>query len=428
MPYIVTLNPDGTTSTYEISGECTTLGSKDDNDVVTTFKGVSRHHAHILRGQTDYAIEDLNSTNFVFIEGKQVQSHILSDNMTIALGDYAKLLFLEVLDNQKIAAFVKANTSYKNISSINNDTRKIHKTLPKSVKELEALIEVGTQITSLLDLNSVLEIIIDKTLNLMSADRGFIMLLDGGVLIPKIARNMESDLKEKERFAFSKSFAQKVVEAQKVLISTNVAEDPQFKSESIIAQRILSIMGAPLKHQNTVLGCLYIDVKENLRYFSEQDSAFFSAIANQAAIAIHNARLAENLRKNQIFLEQTNLQLQKSLEKLIQTNLKLDKKINETSVLFDISKSLNLATDMESVLSLIISKSRDILGAERASLMLYDQKLDGLVVEMTDGIERIPGKRRVIKTGEGIAGQVAQNLKGNHCKSGKFRFKVQVYR
>jgi len=412
LPYIILLNADNSTSTKELTKECTTLGSKKDNDIVTTFKGVSRSHAHILKSQLDYILEDLNSTNFIFVEGKQVERHILSDNTVFSLGDYAKALFLNNLNNQKIEKFVKNHKTMKTLSSIDNNTRKIHKSLPKSVKELEALIEVGSHITGLLDLNAVLETIIDKTLNLMNADRGFIMLLDNGMLIPKIARNMETDLKEAERFAFSKTFSQKVIEAQKVLISTNVAEDPKFKSESIIAQKILSIMGAPLKHQNTILGCLYIDVKENLRFFSEQDSAFFSALANQAAIAIHNARLAESLKKNQIFLEQTNMQLQKSLEKLIETNLKLDKKINETSVLFDVSKSLNEATDMDTVLSLIIAKSRDILGAERASLMLYDRKVDGLVVELTDGIEKMPGKKRIIRTGEGIAGTVAKTLSG----------------
>ena len=79
---------------------------------------------------------------------------------------------------------------------------------------------------------------------------------------------------------------------------------------------------------------------------------------DQAGIAIHNARLAESLRKNQIFLEQTNLQLQKSLEKLIETNLKLDRKVKELETLYDVSRSLNMTTDMESVLSLIINKSR----------------------------------------------------------------------
>ena len=426
MPYLVLLNPDKTTTTLEVTKERTTLGSKKDNDLVAAFKGVSRRHAHILCCDGEYTLEDQDSTNFVFVEGKQIDRHPLTDNTYFSLGDYARLLFLDSPDEGKIKAFVDKFTKKKEVNRPEDTTRIIHKSLPKTVKELEALIEVGAHITGVLDLDKVLTEVIDKTLNLMNAERGFIMLLENGVLVPKIARNMATDLNDDERHSFSRSFASKVIEAKKVLISTNVAEDPRYKSESIISQKILSIMGAPLKHQEHIMGCLYIDVKENLRYFSEQDAAFFTALANQAAIAIHNARLAENLRKNQIFLEQTNIQLQKSLEKLIETNLKLDRKINEMSVLFDVSKSLNMASDMESVLLLIINKSRQVLGAERSSLMMYDPKLDGLVVELVDGVEHIKEKRIVLKMGEGVAGIVAQTRKGvivnQGCRDRRFKY------
>ena len=430
MPYLVLLNPDNTTSTLEITKERTTLGSKKDNDLVTAFKGVSRHHAHILNCDGQYILEDQDSTNFVFVEGKQIEQYNLVHNTCFSLGDYSRILFLEQLEEEKIEAFVNKFTKKKSIQRPENTTRIIHKSLPKTVQELEALIEVGAHITGVLDLDKVLTEVIDKTLNMMNAERGFIMLLENGVLVPKIARNMSTDLDEDERFSFSRSFAQKVIEAKKVLISTNVAEDPRYKSESIISQKILSIMGAPLKHRDDIMGCVYIDVKENLRYFSEQDAAFFTALVNQAAIAIHNARLAENLRKNQIFLEQTNLQLQKSLEKLIETNLKLDRKINEMSVLFDVSKSLNMASDMESVLRLIINKSRQVLSAERSSLMMYDSKLDGLVVELVDGVEQLKEKRIVLKVGEGIAGTVANTRKGVIVNEGArdHRFKYLLER
>lgn len=428
MPYVVLLNPDSTVSTLELTKERTTLGSKSDNDLVASFKGVSRHHAHILCSDGQYVVEDLDSTNFVFVEGRQVERHVLAHDTNFSLGDYARMLFLDHLDEERVAAFVARHTK-KEPTPGADTTRIIHTSLPKTVQELEALIEVGAHITGVLDLDRVLNEIIDKTLNLMRAERGYIMLLENGVLVPKIARNMETELREDERHSFSRSFARRVAEAGKVLISTNVAEDPRYKSESIISQKILSIMGAPLKHQDQVLGCLYIDVKENLRYFSDQDAQFFTALANQASIAINNARMAENLRKNQIFLEQTNLQLQRSLEKLIETNLKLDRKINEMSVLFDVSKSLNKASDMESVLLLIINKSRAILGAHRSSLMMYDPKLDGLVVELVDGVEHLKEKRIVLKMGEGIAGQVAQTRKGilvnQGCRDKQFKYLLE---
>lgn len=422
MPYLILLNPDRTTTPLELTKDRIGLGSKPENDVVANVKGVSRHHAQVLHQGEDWILEDLDSTNFVFVNGEQVDHYVLTDNTQFSLGDYAFLLYLDRFDDEKIAAFVKSHVKETHEE---HTTRIFHKSLPKTVRELEALIEATQHITGTLDLDDVLKTIIDKTLGLMSADRGFIMLLEEGKLVPKIARGMEAELDDGDRQSFSSSFARKVLEADKTLISTNVAEDPRYKSESIISQRIFSIMATPLKVREKIIGCLYIDVRQTTRYFSEDDAAFFSALANQAAGAIENARLTANLKKNQLFLEQTNFQLQKSLEKLIETNLKLDRKVNEISTLYDISRSLNMTTDMESVLSFIIGKSRQVLNAERSSLMMYNPKLDGLVCELADGVERLMQKKTVLKLGEGIAGMVAMSRKGiiNNQGSKDPRFK-----
>lgn len=409
MPYLVLLNEDKTTTTIEISKPTTTLGSKPDNDLVAPMKGVSRHHAHILHKDGQYILEDLDSTNFVFVNNHQVDRHVLKDGQQFSLGDYASILFLERMDEARIQKFVG---EFAKEAEPANTTRIIHKALPKTVKELETLIEVGAHINSTLELKSVLEAIIDKTLSLIRAERGFIMLLENDQLVPKIARNMDRELMDEQRNTFSKSFAKKVIDKGDVLISTNVAEDPRYKSQSIISYKILSIMCAPLKVQEKVIGCLYVDIRESTRYFSEKDAAFFGALANQAAIAIANARMNEDLKKQQIYLEQTNAQLQKSLEKLIETNIKLERQRTEMGVLFDVSRSLNMAPDMDSILKSILSKTRDLLGAERGSLMMHDEKLGGLVVRFLDGANMLPGGPAVIPLGEGIAGTVAKMGKG----------------
>jgi sigma-B regulation protein RsbU (phosphoserine phosphatase) len=409
LAYLVLLNEDKSTTTVEVKKQCTTLGSKPDNDVVASIKGVSRHHAHVLLRDGQYVLEDLDSTNFVFVNNQQIDRYILKDGTLFTLGDYAAILFLDEIDEPRIQKFV--SESSRDLEPANT-TRIIHKALPKTIKELEILIEVGAHISSTLDLKGVLEAIIDKTLSLVRAERGFIMLLENDGLVPKIARNMDRGLLDEQKNTFSRSFAKKVIERKETIISTNVADDPRYKSASIISHRILSIMCAPLKVQEEVIGCLYVDIRESTRYFSEKDGAFFSALANQAAIAIHNARLAENLKKHQVFLEQTNAQLQRSLDKLLETNVKLERQRTELGVLFDVSRSLNMATDMDSILKSILAKTRELLGAERGSLMMHDEKVGGLVVRLLDGATMAAGSPVVLKLGEGVAGTVARLGKG----------------
>jgi len=409
LPYLILLNEDKTTTAVELSKSRTTIGSKPDNDLVAPVKGVSRHHAQVVLRDGYHVLEDLDSTNFVFVNNQQVDNFILKDGTLFSLGDYAHVLFLEALDEGRIRKFVQDNVHETEPA---NTTRIIHKNLPKTIKELETLIEVGSQINSSLDLKAVLEAIIDKTLALIRAERGFIMLLEASTLVPKIARNMSTELIDDQRYAFSRSFAQKVIEKKELLISTNVAEDPRYRSASIISHRIISIMCAPLRVKDEVIGCLYVDIREAGRHFSEQDAEFFGALANQASTAIHNARLTENLKKSQLFLEQTNAQLQRSLEKLIETNIKLERQRTELGVLFDVSRSLNMAPDMDSILKSILAKSRGLLGAERGSLMMYDERLGGLVVRLLDGAKLLGGAPVVLKLGEGVAGTVAKTGKG----------------
>lgn len=416
MPFVILLNQDGTTTSFTMQ-ETLSLGARKDNDVVVALKGISRRHAKIEREGDACFVEDLNSTNFVFINDEQVQRQQLQDGDTISLGDYAYLLWLEDLEPARVEAWVHARTTQEDTKNpLDETTRIYHKDLPKTIRELEALIEVGAQLSRISNTDQVLSDTLEKVLGLMQADRGFIMLLDDdGVLKPSIARNMEVDEDEvlDGEGQYSRSFAAKVIEQKRTLVSTNVAEDPRFQSESIISQRILSIMAAPLLCADQLLGCLYIDVKESIRYYSDEDAAFFTALANQAAIAIENARLTNSLTKHQAHLEQTNQQLQDSLQKELETNHKLDRKVGEISALYEASRKLNEASDVSSVMQKILEQTRHVVRCERASLMMYDRNHEAYITRLVKGLEaKAPPELTRLRSGEGIAGAAVQARQG----------------
>lgn len=416
MPFVILLNPDGTTTSYKVAGGLS-MGARKDNDVVVALKGISRRHAQITQEPDGFYVEDLNSTNFVFLNDEQIQRKRLEDGDVVSLGDYAFLLYLNILDDIRIAEWVERQTDDEVTKNpLDQTTRIYHKDLPKTTRELEALIEVGAQLSRIADTEVVLSDVLEKVLELMQGDRGFIMLYDeAGELRPTIAKNM--DVTDKDFLdgegQYSTSFANKVVEQRKTLVSTNVAEDPRFQSESIISQRILSIMAAPLLCADKLLGCLYIDVKESIRYYSDEDAAFFTALANQAAIAIDNARLTADLRKNQEFLEATNEQLQKSLQNLLEANQKLDRKIGEITALYEASKRLNEASDVASVLQKILEQTRSVVKCERTSLMMYDRKQGAYITRIVRGFDgSAPPDMVHIKAGEGVAGAAVMARKG----------------
>jgi len=62
------------------------IGRSPDNEIYIKSKFVSRHHAQLISDEDGCVIEDLNSTNGVFINEKQVKKHRLRDGDVVSLG------------------------------------------------------------------------------------------------------------------------------------------------------------------------------------------------------------------------------------------------------------------------------------------------------------------------------------------------------
>ena len=83
------------------------VGRSPDNEVYIKSKFVSRHHAQLISDETGCVIEDLNSTNGVFLGEKQVKKYRLRDGDVISLGIhelvYSDLRLREEADNEDTA-------------------------------------------------------------------------------------------------------------------------------------------------------------------------------------------------------------------------------------------------------------------------------------------------------------------------------------
>lgn len=74
-------------STFDITQPFTTIGRKSDNDVVLNNPSVSRNHAKISFNGVDFVLEDLHSTNGLFVNGKIVEGmHTLKNQDLINIG------------------------------------------------------------------------------------------------------------------------------------------------------------------------------------------------------------------------------------------------------------------------------------------------------------------------------------------------------
>src|ERR1043165_2568651 len=167
---------------------------------------------------------------------------------------------------------------------------------------LQALAGIGQVINSTLEVDEVLQIVMDTIVRLMGAERGFLMLRDErsqtGEMAIRIARNWEQESINQSEFAISRTVVQRVIDGEEGVLTTNAREDPRFGGqESIIAFNLRSILCVPLTVKSELIGVIYTDNRIRTGIFSESDRDLLLAFANQAAVAIENARLFSSLKR-----------------------------------------------------------------------------------------------------------------------------------
>jgi len=164
--------------------------------------------------------------------------------------------------------------------------------------KLLALANTTKAVNSSLELDEVLQLVMDTIIRLTEAERGFLMLRNaGGQMVMRIARNWEQESINPNEFAISRTIIEHVIETGEPILTTNAQEDPRFGSQdSIVAYNLRSILCVPLQAKTELIGVIYADNRIRSGIFNEAERDLLKVFADQAAIAIENARLFVSVR------------------------------------------------------------------------------------------------------------------------------------
>ncbi|MCD6552790.1 MAG: GAF domain-containing protein [Anaerolineae bacterium] len=168
----------------------------------------------------------------------------------------------------------------------------------KEHEQLSALYEVSRVINSTLDLEEVLKQVMDTIIELTGAERGFLMLIDDetGELEFKVAREMDRKTIDDSSFQISRTIVRQVASDGVPIVTTNAQADPRFRAqESVVSYSLRSILCVPLRVKDRITGVVYADNRIKHGLFGDRDRDLLVAFANQAAVAIENARLFESV-------------------------------------------------------------------------------------------------------------------------------------
>jgi len=156
------------------------------------------------------------------------------------------------------------------------------------------LYELARDLSSSLELDTVLAKVMDRVITLMKASRGFIVLVDPADGSLSVQMSSGSDPEKARQFLGSKTVIERVVRSGEAVVATDASLDDRFKGQqSVIMQNLRSIIAVPLVTKGKVIGAVYVDNPFRAAIFEEKDKDFLQVIADLAAIAIDNARQYE---------------------------------------------------------------------------------------------------------------------------------------
>jgi adenylate cyclase len=138
---------------------------------------------------------------------------------------------------------------------------------------------------------------------LTPADRFLVLLRDPGGELATVAaefRNPDSS-QARGQITISKTVVDRVMTERMSLLSFDTQSDERFlAAQSIVMQKISSVMCAPLLGKDGVLGVIYVDCRERLKLLREDDLDLLNAVAAETSIAVDNALTHKRLVKEEL--------------------------------------------------------------------------------------------------------------------------------
>jgi putative nucleotidyltransferase with HDIG domain len=286
------------------------IGRADSCGVQIRQSKVSRQHCRVKFERGFYCVQDLESKNGTWVNNRRVQTAVLFHHDRIAVGD-SEFRFLvdesRDMDSEAEAepkaamdaAFeteIREPAKPENASSILMQLSKEEATQKTDIEQrFRVICDVINSINAENDLDRLLDTVMDHVMEVIHADRGYLISgrTPGAAVMPMVSRNRVG-LPAYAKETFSRSVVSDCFRSESSLLLADPATDFD-PSESIVSQRIQSIMAVPMSDGEETVGVLYVDRVIGSKPFDKNDLQILNAIGNQAGVAIRRAQLTEQV-------------------------------------------------------------------------------------------------------------------------------------
>jgi len=289
------------------------IGRDGQNTVTLEHSAISRFHCQITGESEGYYVEDQDSTNGTFLNGRRITRERLRPGDEVIVANVGMVVEAQPISIHATPSPLGVKVSIETqpgapssltvldaAESIGSSqfAESLNAENERSYEALKVLYKADLAFRDIEDMKQVLESLLDLVMVSVPASRGYVFLLqrDTGNLVPYVRRPAHKET-EDEEIVVSQTIMQAAVREQSSIISSDALVDDRWvHSRSIVDLAVRSAMCAPLINRGTVLGIIYVDSTNQANLFSREDLALFSALALKAGTAVDNSRLYDDLR------------------------------------------------------------------------------------------------------------------------------------
>jgi transcriptional regulator with GAF, ATPase, and Fis domain len=268
---------------YHIYKKITSLGRSDEVDVVLPDPGLAESHAFIHFDGRDFNISTTERDAELFVNGRKRNKHRLAHEDRIRLGviELEFSLYDEPVTDETAARTLAELNSYKK------------------------LFEFSQKLMERYELPVLLDTLLDVVIQVTNADKGFIVLVESGEPVVKVARNLRHETISDAVSHLSDSIMARVMKSRTPLIISDALSDAEFKNSlSVVNLRLTSVLCVPMLERGNTLGLIYVGNDNVVQLFDETHLEVLTIFAAQAGLLIRNALLVNELQLDNKTLHQ----------------------------------------------------------------------------------------------------------------------------
>ncbi|GIV15044.1 MAG: hypothetical protein KatS3mg022_0479 [Armatimonadota bacterium] len=253
----------------------------------------------------------------------------------------------------------------------------------KRLQEVTALYEIGQAMEGG-DLQALLNMITRKAAEVMEAQACSLMLLDedGQTLVIRSSYGLPETIIEQTRVPWGQGIAGRVAASGQAMLITDPRKDPRLAGEDVpYRDDIEASLCVPLRDSHGgVIGVLNIHRRKPAPIFTEQDMRLFGVFAMQAASAIKHAQLYRDLKQ----------------------------RVNELSVLSELSAAVNSTLELEQILQQTADGIVDTVRFDRCAIFLLDDSGKLVMPRAVRGYRRETLGSTPVRVADGVIGMAVR--------------------